>query len=349
MASYRQITTEDDINRLFDDFKKLRVMIVGDVMVDAYVFGSVDRISPEAPVAVVAVNQRVNRLGGAANVALNIQALGAEPVLVSVIGNDQKGNEMQAMLQNLGMSDKGLVQSNKRITTTKFRVIGNKAQMLRVDDEMIHDISPDEENELLMRIEVLLSEKQVDVIVLQDYNKGVLTAKVISQILARAKKMNIPITVDPKKKHFLEYTGVNLFKPNLKELKEGLAIDFDSNNLDEIKKAIRQLMETLKADKAMVTLSEKGVLIAWRQNQGYQYKHIPAHIRTIADVSGAGDTVISVASVCLALHLKPETTARLSNLAGGLVCEQIGVVAVEKEGFLSEALKFVKQEAKPNF
>lgn len=336
---HRKIGTKDDVVRLFDDFTKLKVMVVGDVMVDAYVFGTVDRISPEAPVPVVAVNERINRLGGAANVALNIHALGAAPLLVSVIGNDAKGNEMMTLLRNLNMSTKGLVQSPERITTTKFRVIGNKMQMLRVDEEITCDISPDDELKLLQRVEKMFATEKVDVIILQDYNKGVLTEKVIQHILDMAGRSNIPVTVDPKKKHFLNYKGVTLFKPNLKELKEGLGLDFDSTNLAEVNSAMSKLMAIIGASGVMATLSERGVLIAWDTGQGTEYLHIPAHLRNVADVSGAGDTVISVASACLALGIHPADMARMANLAGGLVCEQVGVVPVARERFMSEAIK----------
>ncbi len=339
----RTIQSPGDISQLFDDFHSLRVMIVGDVMVDAYVFGNVNRISPEAPVPVVAVKERVNRLGGAANVALNVHALGATPLLVSVIGNDLRGKEFTDLLHASGMPVDGIIHSTERITTTKFRIMGNKVQMLRVDDEMTHDISAADENKLLVRVEQLLREEQVDVIVLQDYNKGVLTAGSIHHIIRMAHERNVPVTVDPKKKHFLAYTGATLFKPNLKELKEGLSLNFDGSKPESIQTALTALMNQLQLKSAMATLSEKGVLMAWISDHETHFKHINAHLRNIADVSGAGDTVISVASLCLALGIEFEWVAELSNLAGGLVCEQIGVVPVDKNNLKTEALKVLSK------
>lgn len=334
----RLIGSGEDIRQLFNDFRTLKVMVIGDVMTDAYVFGTVDRISPEAPVPVVAVKERMNRLGGAANVALNIHALGATPLLVSVIGDDFRGKEFIDLLHDAGLTDHGIIQSSERITTTKFRIMGNKVQMLRVDEEMTHDISDTDQNRLLERVEQLLTEEQIDVLVLQDYNKGVLTGHTIQHILRLAHEKAVPVTVDPKKKHFMAYTGATLFKPNLKELKEGLSLSFDGSNMASVKVAVEQLMHTLHLNSAMATLSEKGVLIAWREGNNILHKHLTAHVRNISDVSGAGDTVISVASLCLALGLEFGWLAELSNLAGGLVCEQPGVVPVDKNNLEAEAL-----------
>ena len=339
----RYLNEASDLTRLFEDFNKLKVMVIGDVMIDAYVFGTVDRISPEAPVPVVAVKERVNRLGGAANVALNIHALGATPVLVSVIGDDVKGSEFLDLLRNVSLDTVGILSSSQRITTTKFRVIGNKVQMLRVDEEITSDINESESQALLEKIESILAFEKIDVIILQDYNKGILTEHVILQIIQVAKNHHIPVAVDPKKKHFQAYSGVSFFKPNLKELKDGLGLVFDSSSLLSIKDAVQMLQEQLKVDIVMATLSEKGVLISEQSeaDSKIQFTHIPAHLRAIADVSGAGDTVISVASLCLALNLDMEWLAEMANLAGGLVCEQLGVVPVDKNKLLAEAFKVV--------
>ena len=258
-------------------------------------------------------------------------------MLVSVIGNDAKGNEMMAMLRNLNMSTKGIVQSPERITTTKFRVIGNKMQMLRVDEEITCDIGTDDELKLLQRIEKMFATEKVDVIILQDYNKGVLTENVIQHILGMAERSNIPVTVDPKKKHFLNYKGVTLFKPNLKELKEGLGLDFDSTNLAEVKMAMTKLMATIGASGVMATLSERGVLIAWSTENVAEYLHIPAHLRSIADVSGAGDTVIGAMGLAMAAGLDLPAAMRLANAAAGVVVAKLGT-AVCSFDELAEAL-----------
>jgi rfaE bifunctional protein kinase chain/domain len=299
-------------------------------MVDAYLRGTVDRISPEAPVPVVALQKRENRPGGAANVALNIQSLGAKPLLVTVIGNDSQGEIFTELMADLGMQTDGILQSPERLTTTKFRVIGNNVQMLRVDEESLHDLSDIEKTQLLNKIKELVSTEKPDSIILQDYDKGVLTPSVISEIVTLANQMHIPVCVDPKRKHFSLYKNVQLFKPNLKELKEGLKTDLNAVDKQKLESASRQFQKEQNIDMLMVTLSEHGVMIS-SSSESKPASFIPAHRRSITDVSGAGDTVISVAALCLALKFSPEDIAAISNLAGGLVCEQTGVVPVEKE------------------
>lgn len=341
----RKINVADDINRLFDDFSQQHVMVVGDVMIDSYVFGTVDRISPEAPVPVVAVKQRINRLGGAANVAINIHALEAHPVLVSVIGTDQRGNDFMELLKNEDLITEGIIRSALRTTTTKFRIIGNKVQMLRVDEENTEDIAPNEESQLIERVEQLLQKYPIKVMILQDYNKGILTENLITALVSLATKHHVKVAVDPKKKHFLAYKGVSLFKPNLKELKEGLDLDFQIETITEIKAAVHQLQQILGAEMVMATLSEKGLLVSEKQTDGSNiFHHLEAHLRSITDVSGAGDTVISVAALCLAIGLDTHQLAEMANLAGGLVCEEIGVVPVNKNKLRAEAFRIWNQD-----
>ncbi len=331
-----------DYRQLFEQFRHLNIMVIGDVMVDAYLFGKVERISPEAPVPVVSVEKRVNRLGGAANVALNLKALGATPILCSVIGNDLKGNEFRQLMQEAQLDSEAVLTSKDRVTTTKFRVIGNKMQMLRVDEEITTDLNPGDEAALLDRVVSLIENKKPDAIIFQDYNKGVLTASLISKIIAKAKSADIPTTVDPKKKNFLQYKGVSLFKPNLRELREGLGIEFRGSDREDLSKAAGILHGEYDIVTVMVTLSDEGVLISMVKPDGTTGQHlVPAHRRNISDVSGAGDTVISVATLCLACRLDPAVIAALSNLAGGLVCEEVGVVPVNRERLLKEALSLL--------
>lgn len=328
-----------DYLKVFEAFRHLRVMVIGDVMVDAYIFGKVERISPEAPVPVVSVEKRVNRLGGAANVALNLRSLGAEPVLCSVIGNDPKGEEFRKLLAEEKISGEAILTSHDRITTTKFRVIGNKAQMLRVDEEMTHDLDLKDQSILLEKIAEILDKSAIHAIIFQDYNKGVLTADLISRVIKTAKAKHIPVAVDPKKINFLQFKGVTLFKPNLKELREGLNRDVSSCDLQSLEDAASFLHRELDIEIIMTTLSEKGVFISRLEPGGELNQHLfPAHIRNISDVSGAGDTVISVAALSLACSLDPEEIAALSNLAGGLVCEEAGVVPVNREKLLKESI-----------
>src|SRR5690554_22128 len=327
----------NELNQLFEDFQKLNILIIGDVMVDAYYWGKVDRISPEAPVPIVSVNKKESRMGGAANVALNIQAMGATPILCAVIGEDEEGDEFVDLLQKNGQSDHGIIRSAERKTTKKTRIIGNNHQMLRVDAEDTHPLSKTEVNAFYKQIEKVIKEQSVDAIIFEDYDKGVIVPALIDKVVDLAEKMNIPTTVDPKKRNFTAYKKVSLFKPNLKELKEGLKIDFKMDQLDGLEAAIEKLESILNNEKTLVTLSEHGVYIHSKSEK----HHIPAHHRDITDVSGAGDTVISVATLCLAMNQDAKVIAELSNLAGGLVCENVGVVPIDKSRLLMEAQKLI--------
>ena len=320
-----------DFDALFKSFRSVRVLIVGDVMVDAYYIGGVERISPEAPVPVVQVEKYESRLGGAGNVALNIHALGAQPVLCSVIGNDPEGQVLRRLMHDQGMTESGLIASDVRKTTTKTRVIGNRHQIVRIDHELTDDLAKMESFLLLEAVKREL--EQADVLILEDYNKGVLHAGNIPQIIQLAREAGVPVIVDPKKRNFLAYKGVTLFKPNLKEIREGLNIAEELNDPDRVRDAITRLQTELQNEITMVTMSERGVLI---QGRGQEYL-IPAHVRQIADVSGAGDTVVSVAALCLALGTDLKLLAALSNLAGGIVCEYTGVVPIDPERLLAEA------------
>jgi D-glycero-beta-D-manno-heptose-7-phosphate kinase len=318
------------------------VMVIGDVMVDAYIFGRVDRISPEAPVPVVTVEKRVSRLGGAANVALNLKSMGAEPVLCSVIGKDIKGDEFIQLLKDEKISAGAIHASNDRKTTTKFRVIGNKSQLLRVDEEITDDLNAQDQSALLENIRHILSNEKIDAIIFQDYNKGILTRDVISEVIRQAKEQKIPVAVDPKKKNFHQYKEVTLFKPNLKELREGLNRDIGAEDMASLKEAAIRLHKESDIALVMITLSEHGVFISQHGAKGtFSQSVIPAHIRKISDVSGAGDTVISVAALGLAAGMEAGAMAALANLAGGLVCEEVGVLPVNRDKLLAESEKLL--------
>lgn len=321
------------IIELFTSFNKLNVLIIGDVMIDNYLWGKVDRISPEAPVPIVSVQKKESRLGGAANVAINVQSLGANPILCAVIGGDANGRAFLDLLQQMNMSSEGLFQSNDRPTTVKTRVIGNNHQMLRVDEEKEEDINASEKKQLINRVTAIINRKKIDVIIFEDYDKGLISKSLIDQVIKLARQKNIPVAADPKKRNFNLYRHIDLFKPNLKELRDGMKIDLEKNNIDELKSAVKKLSVEHDIKNTLVTLSDLGVLIS---NDSIE-KIIPAHFRNITDVSGAGDTVISVAALCLASGADAVTMASLANLAGGLVCEKVGVVPVEKKLFLEEA------------
>jgi rfaE bifunctional protein kinase chain/domain len=325
---------KEHIRELFKSFNNLTALVIGDVMVDSYMWGHVSRISPEAPVPIVTVKHKEKRLGGAANVALNLQALGATPILCSVIGVDADGLAFLDLLRQQRLSQKGILKSRERNTTVKTRVIGNNHQMIRVDEENEEDIASFETDQLLHLITFILEHDKIDVIIFEDYNKGLITTRLIQKVVELARKRGIPVAVDPKKKNFLNYKGVTLFKPNLKELREGLKLDVDVDNEMEMQKILSSFRHKQKIATLLLTLSEKGICTNSRTVKAI----IPAHIRNIADVSGAGDTVISVAALCTALETNPILTAALANLAGGLVCEQVGVIPLDKEELLKEAL-----------
>ncbi len=325
-----------DLNQLtntFQSFDQMNVMIIGDVMIDGYVWGKVERISPEAPVPVLSVAKKEDRLGGAANVALNIQSMGAKPILCSVIGDDENGKKLIKLLGDLNITHEGIVKSKDRITTIKTRVIGHHQHLLRIDEEVDHPLNEVEENDFIAHVQKIISNNKIDVIIFQDYDKGVLTQHNIEKLITMATTAGIKTVVDPKKRNFLTYKNVGLFKPNLKELKEGLKIEFNHLSDTQLNAAALELKTKINANAVMITLSEHGVFLLDTENN----YHIPAHIRNISDVSGAGDTVISVAALCYAANMPNQKIAAIANLAGGLVCEKVGVVPIIKSELLNEA------------
>jgi len=321
------------IQEIFESFNKLRVLVVGDVMLDSYVWGKVERISPEAPVPVVSVQSRELRLGGAGNVLLNLQSLGAEAFICTVVGEDEYGGKLHEMLKSRGLNCEGLLKSPGRMTTVKERVIASDQHIVRIDSEMTEPITELERKRLIDKaIELIPS---CDVVLFEDYDKGVLDEVSIAAIVDFAREHEVPTVVDPKKRNFMAYRNVTLFKPNLKELREGFRKGFDITDQAQFEGVVEELLNALSATGALITQSERGVFIL---SDGEKH-HIRAHKRNVIDVSGAGDTVISIAACCVALGLQPWLTAALSNLGGGLVCEHVGAVPINKQLLLEEALK----------
>lgn len=321
-----------DFDQLFSLFPSLRVGVVGDVMLDTYMWGRVDRISPEAPVPIVALQRRETRIGGAGNVALNLASLGAKTDVLSVCGNDEEGGQLRKLFEENGIGTTFLLGSDKRITTNKIRVIARNQQMMRLDNETTADIGFEDENRLVLAVQTYIAQEKPQVIIFEDYNKGVLTEQVIQRISGLCKVQGILTTVDPKRKNFFSYRGVDIFKPNLKEVREGLNLleaPVSQSSMDEIHAALREI---LGHRISFITLSEKGVYYA---GDGYS-RIIPSHLRSIADVSGAGDTVIAVASLVYAATQDMDLAAEVANIAGGLVCEEVGTVAVDRERLLRE-------------
>ncbi len=322
---------------IFEQFEKTTVLIVGDVMMDRYLTGQINRISPEAPVPVVLHQHTDNRLGGAANVALNVKALGGKPILCSVIGKDENATLFKSLLPQNNISSEGIIEIDDRITTVKTRVIASNQHILRVDRETTDDLKNEEAFLFLEMIKNILNENDIDVILLQDYNKGVLTPFVIRGILKEAKKRKIPTAVDPKLKNFFEYKAVTLFKPNLKEVNDALPMHVKAEPAS-LQYAAQSIRSILNNKMTLITLSEKGIFV----DNDLEQKIIGTQPRNIADVCGAGDTVISLAAMMLPFTLDMRDIAVLSNLAGGQVCEKVGVVPVDVDQLRREYANYLK-------
>lgn len=320
---------------IFQGFSTLHVVVVGDVMLDNYRWGDVERISPEAPVPVVTIRKTDSRLGGAANVAVNCKTLGARVTVASVIGMDDDGDTMLQLLKAQDIETDLILQSEDRITTTKTRILSRKQQMLRFDSEMKTELNTRDEHAFIDSTLRYLQIRKPQVLIFEDYNKGVLKENVIDRITQHCKALGIIIAVDPKQHNFFAYKQVDIFKPNLKEVREGLHLPLDEIDGIQMDKVHQLLQEQLKHRISFVTLSEKGVYY----HDEKEGKIVPSHRRNIADVSGAGDTVIAVAAMVYALTQDAGKMASWSNIAGGLVCEEVGVVPVDKDKLLYEILK----------
>ncbi|MDL2261999.1 PfkB family carbohydrate kinase [Bacteroidales bacterium OttesenSCG-928-I21] len=315
------------ISEYLKSFEKKNVLVVGDVMLDSYMWGEATRISPEAPVPVVAIKNKNFRLGGAANVALNIMALNATPYLCSVVGDDNYSSIFNELMLASNLSTEGIVADNNRTTTVKTRIICSGQHLLRVDEEIENDLTQESSLQLYNKIESIVSSRKIDVIIFEDYDKGVLTAELIAKIVTLAKNHNILTTVDPKKKNFNDYKNVDLFKPNFKEFVEGLKVEINKNDIENLTNHAKFFLTTTGNKSIMITLSEHGNFIS----DGLNAYHYPTMLRNIADVSGAGDTVISIASLLLAAGASLAEIAEISNIAGGLVCAEVGVVPISAE------------------
>jgi rfaE bifunctional protein kinase chain/domain len=322
----------EDFRKLFDSFSSLKVGVVGDVMLDTYMWGGVERISPEAPVPVVSLHQKEYRIGGAGNVALNCHSLGAEVSVLAVMGDDTEGMLLTELFDSNDINTAYLVKSSNRITTSKTRIISRNQQMMRLDAEITTDLSRPDETALLEKVEQFVSTADPDVIIFEDYNKGVLTETIIQKVIGLCKEAGIITAADPKRKNFFSYKGVDIFKPNLKEVKEGLNLLLDGISEPVLKNIHAELENILHHDISFITLSEKGVFYQQKKNAGI----VPSHLRNIADVSGAGDTVIAVASLVYTTTRNVYLMAEIANIAGGLVCEEVGTVAVSRDKLLQE-------------
>ena len=329
--------TVNDIQSLFTSFTTTKIGVVGDIMLDTYWWGVVDRISPEAPVPIVSLQRKETRVGGAANVALNLRALGAPTTLFSVIGKDAEGAELASLLNKEGINTSYIHESETRVTTNKVRIMGRNQQMMRLDHEHTNDITTEQEAALLAGFYKYVDTENPSLIILEDYNKGVLTPNIITSVIDYCNEKGIPTAVDPKQKNFLAYKNCTLFKPNLKEVKEGLKITIGDITLQNMNKVHTVLNENLHNAISFITLSEHGVYFS----DGQAQKLIPTHIRNISDVSGAGDTVIAVASLVYASSKNMLLAAEVSNIAGGMVCELVGTAPINKNDLAAEVVKLL--------
>ena len=306
------------------DFSPLRVLIIGDVMIDRYVYGSVDRISPEAPVPVLRQLRQEDRLGGAANVALNLRALGCKVGVAGAVGTDPDADRLIELLGHHEVDSTLLCKDEGRPTTVKTRYVVQSQQLLRLDREATHDLPESAALFLLDSVEEYLRETQPNLLILQDYNKGVLSSTLVKRVLTTASALGILTAVDPKERGFWWYEGVGLFKPNLREMQQQVAHPLFPT-LPSLDAVARGVFDRLGCRELMITLSEHGIYV----NDGAHSAIFPTAPASIADVSGAGDTVISVAAVARAAGMPLTQVARLANLAGAQVIGRPGVVAVD--------------------
>jgi rfaE bifunctional protein kinase chain/domain len=324
--------TQTRLDAIFGGFTGKKVAVVGDLMLDRYVWGSVARISPEAPVPVVEVEEESTRLGGAANVANNIASLGGIPVMLGVAGNDAGGTAFRGLVEERGYPIAGIVTDGSRPTTIKTRVIAHSQHVVRIDQEAKHDVSPDIQRRLVAALEKEVA--GLDGIILEDYNKGVMTASLIREIIRIASQHKKIVTVDPKFNNFFEYIGVTVFKPNRKETEEALGRKM--KDLRGMEDAGRELLKRLQAENVLLTLGEKGMVLI---EQNGQASHVPTTARHVADVSGAGDTVVATLTMALTAGASVREASMLANHAGGIVCGEVGIVPIDRKALYTTALE----------
>lgn len=324
------ILNKNRIEEILANFSGKRILVIGDIMIDEYLSGKVNRISPEAPVPIVEISEEKLRFGGAANVALNVKTLGCEPLLIGLVGKDRMGDNIKKMMQSDGMDTEGLVIADMRPTTVKTRIIGDNQHIARVDKEELSYANAREEKNLRNRIESLI--KKADAVILEDYNKGVLTEGIISFTIRQCRLNDIPVSVDPKFVNFMNYTHVNIFKPNIKETEKALALQLENDS--QVTAAGFSLKAKLMAESVLLTRGGQGMSLFENDDT---VTHIPTHARNVSDVSGAGDTVISTMTAACAGGASKKEAAILANIAAGIVVEEVGIIPIQKKALLEKA------------
>lgn len=314
-------------------FRNKRIAVIGDMMLDSYFKGKVSRISPEAPVPIVEVENEFMRFGGALNVAYNILTLGGIPLPIGIIGDDAEGKLLKKLMREASISCEAIFTDKSRPTTSKTRVIAHSQQVVRIDKESTAPLSKQLEKKIIDYIKQDFS--NIDAIILQDYNKGVLTQNLIREVIQKANEENKIVTVDPKFNNFFEYKNVTVFKPNRKETEDALSMKLRNDR--DISEAGEKLLHSLNARYILLTLGEAGIALF---EKGKPEKRVPTKARKVADVSGAGDTVISTITIALAAGVDIYNAAYLANYAGGLVCQEVGIVPIN----IDDLIKAVKEE-----
>jgi len=310
------------MNELKRNFKGLNIAVIGDMMLDCYFQGDVKRISPEAPVPIVEVGNEFFRFGGAANVALNILKLEGNPVPVGVIGYDNDGTIFTSLIKELNINLDGIFIDESRPTTAKTRVIANNQHVVRIDKESKEYLNKKLQDKIFNYLNDHSSD--LDAVILEDYNKGVLSASLIEKIIKLAKSKGIIVTVDPKFNNFFSFKEVTVFKPNRKEAEDVLGMKIKTD--EDISAAGARILDKINSRYVLLTLGEGGIAVF---EKGKPEKRMPTKARKVADVSGAGDTVISTLTMALAAGADIIEASYLANYAGGIVCEEIGIVPIE--------------------
>ncbi|MDU5915187.1 MAG: D-glycero-beta-D-manno-heptose-7-phosphate kinase, partial [Negativicoccus succinicivorans] len=326
--------------RFFRSLDTLRIIVVGDVMLDRYLFGQVARISPEAPVPVHRIEKTERRLGGAANVAANLRGLGCLVRLISVVGDDGAAAEFREVLRANDIDDSGILTDAALQTTTKTRVIGVQQQMLRIDQERIQDISERTVSRICEQIAREIA-KGCAALVISDYGKGICTESLCQKVIQISRDAKVPVLVDPKQADWSRYRNATLVTPNLKELSEAYGTTI-ANHEREVKTAAIALMQKSGVQQVAVTRSAKGIL--WVDNESHSFQH-PALAREVYDVSGAGDTVVAVLAAAIGAQLPRRFALHLANCAAGVVVGKVGTYAISQSELAVSLSDNIHQDA----
>ena len=326
MTTPLQPLTRDRVQQLIKRMQASRIVVVGDIMIDRYLIGETERLSPEAPVPVVTVRERHAALGGAANVAANVAALGARCLLVGVVGDDSDGATIRQELAVARLEDRHVVTLAGRPTTSKTRIIARSQQIVRIDDEVDTLLDGADLARVIRVAREALAD--ADALLLEDYNKGALAPPLIASVMEVAKRRGIPVVVDPKYRQFFEYAGATVFKPNRRELESALGAAVDLQNGS----ALPEVLARLKVDNLLVTLGAEGMLLVTKDGRPTR---IPSIAREIFDVSGAGDTVTAWLGTALAAGASLREAAQLANYAAGVEVAKPGVATVSPDEVLA--------------